>query len=88
MLKINKAPSSYLGRHLAIVHPAEGSEVCGLSTVEAVVKASMVSIRKCYHELAFVLSHLLRENTTYILIKEVKYACLAIYVKGAHYKWF
>lgn len=60
MLQLNT--SSYLGSHLAVVHPPEGSEVCGLSAVEAVVKTSVVAIRKRYHELAFVLSHLLNEN--------------------------
>lgn len=83
-----KALSSYLGSHLAIVHPAEGSKVCGLSAVEAVVKASVVSIRKGYHELAFVLSHLLKENRSETPIRKEKRHVLAMCVKGAHHKWF
>lgn len=61
----SKSVSSYLGSHLAVVHPAQGGKVCGLCAVEAMVEASMVAIRKGYHKLPFVLSYLFieRENT-------------------------
>lgn len=57
-----KSVPSYLGSHLAVVHPAQGGKVCGLCTVEAVVEASVVAIRKGYHKLPFILSYLLIET--------------------------
>lgn len=54
--------SSYLGGHLAIVYPAQGGKVCGLRTVEAMVEASMVAIRKGDHKLPFILSYLFSER--------------------------
>lgn len=59
--KLYKPVSSYLGSHLAIVHPAQGGKVCGLCTVEAVVEAGVVAIRKGYHKLPLILSYLLME---------------------------
>lgn len=50
---------SYLGSHLAIVHPAQGGEVCGFCTVEAMVEAGMVAIGKGDHKLPFILSYLI-----------------------------
>ena len=54
----------YLCGHFAIVYPAHSGKVGGLSTVEAMIEASMVAIREGDHELSSFLSNLRRKEDT------------------------
>lgn len=60
--RVGHTAAAHLSRHLAIVDPAEGGEVSGLGTVEAMVEASVVAIGKGDHKLSFVLSYLSRQK--------------------------
>lgn len=55
---------SYLCGHFAIVYPAQSGKVRGLGTVETMIEASVVAIRKGDHELSSFLSNLETEKDT------------------------
>lgn len=52
------APVPHLCCHFSVVNPAQGGKVGGLGAVEAVIEASVVTIRKCDHKLPSFLGDL------------------------------
>ena len=50
--------TTYQYRLLPILNPSKSSKVGRFSTVKAMIKASMIAIRKGYHELSSLLCHL------------------------------
>lgn len=50
--------TAYQYRLLPILDPSKSSKVGRFSTVKAMIKASMIAIRKGYHELSSLLCHL------------------------------
>lgn len=58
-----ESEGTYLSGHLAIINPPQGGKIGRLSTIESVVEASMVTIRKCDHELPGLLRDLRKKES-------------------------
>lgn len=67
---------TYQNRLLSIFNPSECGKVSRFSTVEAMIKTSMIPIRKGYHEFTSFLGDLKKRNHTSIAIVHNLYNAL------------